>query len=323
MGQSAVSFFFVLSGFLITFLLLAERRKCGHIDVRSFYARRALRIWPLYYLVTLWAFAFLPRLVDVGQPSGGALALFLLMLPNVALVLYPPVAGAAQGWSIGVEEQFYLAWPLVVERFARNPLPVFALIVALKALALYLFAERPRAAALLFYCRFEDMAMGGMAGYAYFAGRVPRFLMGRPAKSTVVLAALALVPARELFLLHPLAEGAVYAALVLQVACSPDFWRRAEGRRLNYLGNVSYGVYMLHPTPLTLAAPALSALALPAYVLSLYAVTFGGTLALAAFSYRYFESPFLRLKNRLAVVGSGGPAPPAPGSDLRSGIPRE
>ena len=117
LGGLGVYFFFVLSGFLITYLLIHEKEKTGTIKIKAFYIRRLLRIWPLYYFITLLAFFILPNfeMMEIAwlqqfyhSNFTVNLVLFLLMLPNLALALNPAVAHAGQLWSIGVEEQFYL-----------------------------------------------------------------------------------------------------------------------------------------------------------------------------------------------------------------------
>jgi len=116
-GDYAVTLFFALSGFLITYLLLAEQRQTGTIHIRKFYLRRILRIWPLYYLLVLIGFAALPPLIagDYAGPRGPytltGLLIHLLFAPNLAPFLGVVVPGISHLWTIGVEEQFYLAWP--------------------------------------------------------------------------------------------------------------------------------------------------------------------------------------------------------------------
>ncbi|MFL6194529.1 MAG: acyltransferase family protein, partial [Thermoanaerobaculia bacterium] len=125
-GAPAVAFFFTLSGFLITYLLLEERRKTGEIGVWRFYLRRACRIWPLYFVIVAFGLAFynfvLPRLgvrYPVEYDLGLAVALYTLFLPNVMSGLYRVGGILNPLWSIGVEEQFYLAWAPLVRRFHR------------------------------------------------------------------------------------------------------------------------------------------------------------------------------------------------------------
>jgi len=144
LGRLAVTLFFVLSGYLITFLLLKEKELTKTIAVGAFYMRRVLRIWPLYFLLVALAFFVFPRIGVMqispltGQLAGNAsftLPMFLLFLPQLALSMFAPVPFAEPAWSIGVEEQFYLLWPLLLRRF-RN----FA-VVALVVIALILAAR--------------------------------------------------------------------------------------------------------------------------------------------------------------------------------------
>src|SRR3974390_393912 len=121
LGGLGVTLFFVLSGFLITYLLLAEKTDSGTVSLRDFYVRRILRIWPLYFFVVLLAFFVLPaffrglmvgNFADTLYPNFGTkLAMYLFFVPNVLFVLhayYAPVLFASQAWSVGVEERFYL-----------------------------------------------------------------------------------------------------------------------------------------------------------------------------------------------------------------------
>lgn len=113
-----VDLFFTLSAYLITELLMRERQRCGAIDVRSFYIRRALRIWPLYFGALLVASAgsfLLPQLAGVRV----CLPWFFLFAGNFASVGALPLAVAAL-WSISVEEQFYGLWPLALSRLTRR-----------------------------------------------------------------------------------------------------------------------------------------------------------------------------------------------------------
>jgi len=125
-GDYGVSLFFVLSGFLITFLLLQEEKTTGTIDIRKFYTRRILRIWPLYYLLVLLGFFVLPYCMEASGLQNvlrtaywQKLILFLFFLPNLSMVAFPQVPFTAQAWSIGTEEQFYLIWPVLLKKFKR------------------------------------------------------------------------------------------------------------------------------------------------------------------------------------------------------------
>lgn len=124
MGTQAVIFFFVLSGFLITYLLLLEEKQFKFINIKQFYKRRILRIWPLYFFIIFLAFFVLPHISlfniynlydsNIYKDLIKKLALFIFLLPNIALSIYS-VPYAAQTWSIGCEEQFYIFWPIVLK----------------------------------------------------------------------------------------------------------------------------------------------------------------------------------------------------------------
>ena len=144
LGRQGVELFFVLSGYLITYRMLLEQRARGRVSIPAFYMRRALRIWPLYYLLVFVAFVAVPWLMHHtagtyvrdawswyldGIPGDGRLLLYVILLPQIAYFTAPPVLCAAHLWSIGVEEQFYIVWPWLMRLAGRRPLAMFTLVV--------------------------------------------------------------------------------------------------------------------------------------------------------------------------------------------------
>src|SRR5215471_1369228 len=124
-GALGVDLFFALSSYLITELLLRESELSGTLDVKSFYTRRILRIWPLYFFFLAVSAFVTPRIIAGDQLSVPYLLLFVFLLGNWACALRGfPSSTAAPLWSVSMEEQFYLAWPLIlrfggVRRLAR------------------------------------------------------------------------------------------------------------------------------------------------------------------------------------------------------------
>ncbi|MDJ1498976.1 acyltransferase [Cytophagaceae bacterium DM2B3-1] len=114
MGATSVNFFFVLSGFLITHLLLEEKAKTGTISLLDFYSKRMTRIWPLYYFLVLLGLFILPHIAWLDIPDFKAdlstpnVFFFLTIFPNAVFALYGFVPYLVQTWSIGVEEQYFL-----------------------------------------------------------------------------------------------------------------------------------------------------------------------------------------------------------------------
>src|SRR5579872_2334332 len=128
-GVFGVDLFFVLSAYLITELLLREKESFGTLNVRDFYVRRILRIWPLYFIFL--AIAMLPFVNVNHSLTWKDLALFVLLSGNWAVILYgfPAHSVAIPLWTVSIEEQFYLAWPPIVSRLSRRGILIAALIM--------------------------------------------------------------------------------------------------------------------------------------------------------------------------------------------------
>jgi peptidoglycan/LPS O-acetylase OafA/YrhL len=120
-GSWGVDLFFALSSFLITAILLRERQELGRIDIGSFYVRRLLRIWPLYFVFLLVVIPLVRGYFPGDDMTGKYLWAFALFAGNWACTLWGyPHSVAGQLWSVSIEEQFYLAWPLILRRCAEH-----------------------------------------------------------------------------------------------------------------------------------------------------------------------------------------------------------
>ena len=330
-GAPAVSFFFTLSGFLITWLLLREIRKTGGVRVRSFYLRRICRIWPLYFLIVFFGLAFynvlLPRLgiaypVEYGIPF--ALLLYTFLLPNLMNSLYTVGGILNPLWSIGVEEQFYLAWAPTVKRFHRA-LPRICwgiLAVSLTVFCLSSLGFFGRAAMQKFTGQLEVhfMAAGALAAWALFHHR--ERLLALPVFAhravQVLLAALLLDYYFTTFIRWgwfgtEVVQLVLYTWLIVNVAANPQSVLPVENRVTDYLGTISYGFYMVHMIAVYATSYAFlrwrwwEGGSLAVYVLAYYGLAIGLTVALASASYFLFEKPFLRLKDRRFTVVASAP----------------
>lgn len=307
-GSLGVNLFFVLSGFLITSLLIDEHHATGHLSLRSFYRRRALRLLPALVFAVAVAFAVI-LVTDPGRFTRGLwsipmIATFTVNMP-FAKELVPGELG--QLWSLSQEEQFYVLWPpilavLLIHR--ASPRIIAAALVGLAALAVawrtglvystsghpgkFWYRPDTNAESLLLGCATAFCVSHG------FIRRVPH------AVSIVLLAYAALIVALitwgtvEFF--NALPVFAVASAIVIaRIVIEPDWWfsRLMAVAPLRALGRVSYALYMLHlPFVLWLGWQA----GMPIAVL------------LAAFSYRYVEAPFLRRKRRWSPAAAVSPA---------------
>ena len=344
-GPLAVTFFFVLSGFLITYLLLREHERTERISVSRFYARRILRIWPLYFLMVFIGLVLIPAGVKLGRVPYDApfeprdvAAYFALFLPFVVNLRYgnhflTPL------WSVGVEEIYYLGWAPVVKFVYRRLLPVMVGAVVMKTLLsvwAHYFSGSALAPEVLRMLQFEAMAIGGLAAHFVFHRRQPihtYWLFSQPAQVALLLllftrlfAHQSLAASWPLYaavfdhaVVTPLLMMVIFAWLIVNAAVNERSILRLDSRLLNYLGDISYGVYMYHALVISLVfVPFLdeyrAAPAWPATLL-LHVLVGGLTLCLAALSKKYFEDQFLRFKARFQAIADG----PSTAPDVQEG----
>jgi peptidoglycan/LPS O-acetylase OafA/YrhL len=331
LGPIGVICFFSLSGFLITYLLLEELRYTDTVRVKSFYLRRILRIWPLYYFILLiggvCAYSFASSL---GLPGGmrdtwlEEVSLFTFFLPNLAWKLYGVIPFIGPLWSVGVEEQFYLFWPILLrtaKRRAGIAILCFAAVMCSIRFALpWLAAQSDPIAGgsaswsvgIQFFAtlKLECMAMGGLGAFL-LQRRSRRALevLHHRLTQVVAFALLGYFVWRGMPLgaLNNTVWGILFSVVVVNLATNPRGLLRLDNRVFNYLGRISFGLYVYH----SFAIVGILALLEPwrpragiGFHGALYLLSFGLTVLLAALSYRFYESPFLRLKQRHTVIAS-------------------
>lgn len=329
LGGLGVCFFFVLSGFLITYLLLKEKAEFGDVHVKAFYVRRILRIWPLYYLILILGFFVLPRFEQINlsylqrdftEHFGTNLLLYALILPNFAYSFFTAVPHIGQAWSIGIEEQFYIAWPWLIAKSKNILRTLFIVIVCLLLIKLLvLTAGRFYSEAtwyrgvkrLVAMSKFECMAIGGLGAYYLFLAKtsVLRFIY----KRSWLFLSIVLIPVLVYVTPEAIQDGIhlVYSILFLVIILNvANNGSSLENKYLSYLGKISYGVYMYHlmiiPIVLYLCKTYLSGIG----ELQLNAIVYSSVLVLTTLvstvSYNLFESYFIRLKHRFSWIRSGG-----------------
>jgi peptidoglycan/LPS O-acetylase OafA/YrhL len=329
-GHKAVSLFFVLSGFLITYLLLAEVAKTGTVSLRKFYIRRILRIWPLYYIIVLTAIFLLPQLIKIGpdpdmvqQNIWFVLAVYLFMLPNLMLAKTFHVVGANQTWSVGVEEQFYIIWPYLVRKFHQVFIPFLISLVVIK-MGLSLTAlvgiewvnHNGVVEALKKFERIwstfkiEQMAVGGFGAYYLFTKKTS-ILNWMYSKTNIVICAILFVllfTTSFHFFGMTLIEAYVFITLILNISTNPSFPVKMENKQFTLLGNMSYGIYMWHTLCISFILALIDIFNIAPegwqYHTALHLSAFILTLIVSYLSYTYIESGFLKFKDRFMVVRS-------------------
>jgi peptidoglycan/LPS O-acetylase OafA/YrhL len=315
-GFLGVDMFFVLSGFLITTLLLRERDRSQTISLRRFYARRALRIFPVYYALL----ALTTAVLVVVTPTAPMRAPFMTELPYYLtytanwVELHTLLAIA---WSLAAEEQFYLVWPPIEKLVPRAAVALLLLVIGINELVNFRVVNAAMLSPLrlepdklpMLQATFTPICLGVLlahvlrsrGGYAHAS----RLLSSRCA-SLVALAAivaLASVPSGDIAgwqrLSIQLSMAALLCACVLREQHALAGVLRS--RWISRIGVVSYGMYLFHPFARH-AAEALLRKAAIDFPLALFGTCLCLTVAIAELSYRFFEGPFLRFKERLRAV---------------------
>ena len=312
-GGMGVDLFFALSSFLITELLVRELAVTGRLDVWRFYAKRALRIWPLY-------FAFLAVTWFVVRPwtshetmSASALPWFIGFAGNWFLydrgMYFESVAVLL--WSVAIEEQYYLVWPLVLRLFGARRLAwacagLIVVAMAARGWAAWIGLPHPRVWVNTFM-RLDPIALGALLSLS---------LHGAAPTLTASRRALAMVLGCSMLFVTPAFAGfagwsAVYGYFFAALGATAVVWATLNDRpgwlaspALVYLGRISYGLYVVHFLALWIAADFIGGATGMTGIAAKAALGLAITVPLAALSYHLIERPFLTLKARLAVIPS-------------------
>jgi peptidoglycan/LPS O-acetylase OafA/YrhL len=311
-GWMGVDLFFVLSGFLITKILLNTKESDGYF--RNFYVRRCLRIWPLYYSMLFFMFVIVPLLrpseihgiLDRSSPWWA----FPLFLQNF-LVRNPPGATGPLGvaWSLAVEEQFYLVWPLAVRFLSEAQLRRIAIAVMCCSPLLRLYASHHGVQIYSnTFCRLDGLMAGALLALLL---RIDGFV---PSKFLTFAWIIFLSTAPMAFLIEQFQgkwivfsfTAVASAAFVYLALFSNQRWLQGllRSRLLVYCGIISYGIYLLEKIPLDVTR----IVHLGTHPVLSLSLTTMATFALAILSWNWLEKPFLRLKRFFEARGSH-PAP--------------
>lgn len=320
-GGSGVSLFFVLSGFLITYLLLAEQEQHGRIDVGAFYMRRTLRIWPLYFALVLFGLFVFARVEGFYQDLNSEKWKYLWFATNFACLnpggnIHP----ISITWSVAVEEQFYLMWPLLFVLTPRKWWWFICPAVMTGSLAFRIVHADEPATTLYFHslALVYDLALGGLCAYLsrssyafrdFFAhmktgSRLSIYVAG----FMLLIFASRILPETGYYVYLRICNTAFFAFII----CDQCFNLQLSGKFgnntfLTRWGKYTYGMYLLHPLiqdyTQRLTKPFLIDILEQIPLLWLNAgVALVFTHAVCYVSYHYFESPFLKLKKKFSYI---------------------
>ncbi len=296
-----VNLFFVLSGFLITRILLQSREQPNYF--KNFYVRRALRIWPLYFIVLAILFAVtnhrIPTLTfDENRLQWPVFAFYIQNVFYKQASELGPLALAIT-WSLAVEEQFYAIWPIVVRKLSiRTLTTVLVATIVVAPVARFVAPRFGFDPYINPVCRFDAMAMGGLLAIWTLTHQGWRAAATSKMWLILSLAVLAEVGCHFAGLTHYLSKtiaSAAFTGLLAFALHSDRVIRILSNRTLRCFGKVSYCIYLAHPIIAAIVLMVLPGTGAGIRLLRVTAIG-GGTFAIAALSWRFFEEPILRLK---------------------------
>lgn len=327
-GEYAVTFFFVLSGFLITYLLTQEQYLYQKVSVKKFYLKRILRIWPLYFLLVFIGVFILPLSIKylnipyiMPYSFSETWYYFIFFLPG--LVTYFHGTHLLQPlWSIGVEEIFYILWAPLIKFFHQylfNLLVVvFLLFLSLKFIGLIWIKNELFNYVMQLY-RIETMAVGGLGAYLIFkkGNELNQWRIFKKSYQWIFLSLCILLMTfnhlfpilKEYNALKVIIEQMInfsFLYIIVLVAFIKEKVIHIKSRKLSYLGTISYGIYMYHMLVIFLVihlcAPILKKMPNTLNFILYYSLIIGLTLLVSFISKKYFEDLFLRFRPKKATT---------------------
>lgn len=319
-GSVGVSFFFVLSGFLITYILLVEKLNTNTIGFKRFFGRRALRIWPLFYAMIAFAFVtpYLLSWLGLNSTDEGYNPNWLLsclFLENYNMMFthnFPNVSPLRVMWSLCIEEHFYIIWVLLLKYIPVKRIPLLIGISILVANVTRLIYWNIGIDSMDVFSNIDYFALGAFPAYCLLqAPERLKFLnhISIPVKWTaVILIGLSVFFVPEFFksyqtLVLPLFYGPLFILVLWFTLTDQNILRINDNAIYSKLGLYTYGLYLFHTICINFVLKISSNLGFQSTDVVGYFVVFGLSLILSVFtsyiSYELFEKQFLKLKKRL------------------------
>ena len=312
-GGYSVTIFFTLSGFLITYLLLKELEVQSTINVQKFYIRRVLRIWPLYFF-----YIFLVLMVMNFKVSKN-IWYYIFMIPNIPFAIHLAkkvsftIPLLIHYWSLGVEEQFYAFWPWLLKYSTKikKTIIIFCMAYFGLKISLSLLHAPIIWQSILLHTRFCCLGIGGIGACLYFeSNKIIAFMKMRIVEFLAWLLVLLFLmnQIRVFSIVNNEIISVLVVVLIINQINNPKSLISFENKVFDYLGKISFGLYIYNPLVIFLLSIGLSQLEIELnYILKtalIVLINFSTIILVSHISYFYFEKRFLKLKSNYTTVQS-------------------
>lgn len=308
-GWIGVDIFFVISGFLITAILLEQKGVTGNnlLVIKNFVIRRALRLFPIYYLL-IFIFHLLQHFGNLWTWDAGNSIYYYTYTTNI-LFFFEGMAGKQLNhvWTLSIEEQFYLFWPWIVV-FVPNRAVILSLVFVILGSLIYKSVSGIENIRMLTFSHFDTLGGGALIAFLLKEKKESVLLFINRFKGIIILCGIFILLASEWYLLPEIIISSVVLVLAMSlvIGCHYGFsglsGKIFSNSVLIYLGKISYGLYLFHkPVPYFLKLFLTPENSNSYYFLLISVVI---TIVVAHLSYKIIESPFLALKKRFNVTAS-------------------
>ncbi len=323
-GNLGVNFFFVLSGFLITYLLLEEKKLKTQISIPKFWMRRVLRIWPLFYFCVFFGFIVFPQIKlffgEASMETANPL-MYISFLNNFDIINsgLPDSSMLGIVWSIAIEEQFYLVWPIFIYfiPFRRLWILFISLIgISLVYSSFYTYHDLNFEYHTL-SCM-SDLTIGATAAWLVLISKKFKEHIINLNRTTILFIYVGFISFyffRDEFIInipytHTIERLLISLFIVYiileQVFSKNSILKMGRFKRLNKLGQISYGLYCLHFIGILIANKITKMVGINnelwQIVLIETSLALTISIIISKISYRFFESPFLNLKTKFQFI---------------------
>lgn len=312
LASYGVSIFFALSGFLITYLLLLEKEKTS-INIKHFYIRRILRIWPLYYLYIiiciimyyLFQINFEYRIVPF----------YIFLAANIPIIINNMLPFLGHFWSIGVEEQFYLFWPWLArvdnKKLLRRSIGLMLFLIILKLFFWFINYKWNYSIPLtvLSVSRFHIMIIGCIGAILYYNKSVViKYCLN--IKTQIFCWLIMILLALNRFHISSIIDneivGIVTVMIILAQITRTNYIVNLDNKVFDFIGKISYGIYVIHPLIIFLTPMIVGRFKDSHFVnyIFVYSFILLVTITLSYISYVFYEKRFIKLKGNFAKIKS-------------------
>lgn len=318
-----VVLFFVISGFLITYLLLEEKKHSGRINTKYFYIRRVLRIWPLYFLVIFIGFLILPfisfffkdlSIFTIQRIPYDSWWRYIFFMANYDLIFsknLTPILSVL--WSVSIEEQFYLIWPLIIHFFEKKRHILLIAILAISLVWRIRYLDYPN---FYYYdtlsCLFSLTVGGVLAHVTFYSTKFILMIKNFPKYLIVGIYLIGFFFLYFSFhnaylnLIKDIAINIFFAFVIAEQSfCQNSVFKLSNCKIISNAGKYTYGLYSLHLIALYVYVFILKAINIEGYIengnilaIVLIVGSFVLSFILSYLSYHYYEKTFLQLKEK-------------------------